>query len=62
MLRDIPFSWRDFFDTWVMAYKKGYEDGYSDKAKDVGYRPSSFSHPPDVLRKIFESVKEQEEE
>lgn len=62
MERKVLFSWHEFFEAWKMAYRKGYEDGYMDKSKGNSFRPEAYSHPPDVLMKIFESVSEQEEE
>lgn len=59
--RKVEFEWTDFFEIWRLAYKKGYEMGYTDRGNDK-YSPESCSHPPDVLRKIFYQFEQEEEE
>lgn len=54
------FSWSDLFEIWMMAYKKGYGVGYMDKSRDYEYNQTAYAHPPEVLRKIFESSEEEE--
>lgn len=54
------FSWSDLFEIWMMAYKKGYETGYMDRTRGYEYNPTAYAHPPEVLRKIFESSEEEE--
>lgn len=48
-----------FFEIWMMAYKKGYENGYMDKVRGHEYNSGAYAQPPDVLRKIFESSEEE---
>lgn len=60
--RKVEFEWADFIELWRMAYKKGYEDGYIDRAKGNNYRPESYVNPPEVMRKIFVSFEQEEEE
>lgn len=55
------FVWSDLFDIWIMAYKRGYEHGYRDKARGFEYNSDDFAQPPDVLLKIFESSEENKE-
>lgn len=53
------FSWSDLFEIWMMAYKKGYENGYMDKVRGHEYNSGAYAQPPDVLLKIFESSEEE---
>lgn len=53
------FIWSDLFEIWMMAYKKGYETGYMDKFRGYEYNPTAYAHPPEVLKKIFESSEEE---
>lgn len=51
------FSWSDLLEIWIMAYERGYEHGYRDKAIGCEYNSGTYAQPPDVLLKIFESSK-----
>lgn len=50
----------DKFGSLMMAYKKGYETGYMDRVRGHEYNLTAYAHPPEVLRKIFESSEEEE--
>lgn len=59
--KKVEFGWTDFLEIWKLAYGRGYEMGYTDR--DNGdYNPESRSYPPNVLRKIFMSFEQEEEE
>ena len=51
----VEFTWSDLHEIWMMAYRRGYESGYMDKANNHDYYSGTFAQPPEVLRKIFES-------
>ena len=54
------FSWNDLSEIWTMAYKEGYENGYMNGSEGYDYNSMAYAHPPEVLRKIFESSEEEE--
>lgn len=33
----MKFSWSDLSEIWMMAYKKGYESGCMDKAREYEF-------------------------
>lgn len=53
------FNCSELFEIWIMAYKKGYESGYMDKAIGCEYNSGTYAQPPEVLRKIFEPIEEE---
>lgn len=57
--KETKFSWSDLFEIWMMAYKKGYENGYMDKVRGHEYNSGAYAQPPDVLLKIFEPIEEE---
>lgn len=59
--RKVEFGWTDLFEIWKLAYRKGYEMGYTDR-NNGDYSPESCSYPPDVLRKIFYQFEQEEKE
>ncbi len=58
---ETKFSWSDLFEIWMMAYKKGYETGYMDRARGHEYNLTAYAHPQEVLRKSFESSEEEDD-
>jgi hypothetical protein len=57
--KERKFSLSDIFEIWIMAYKRGYENGYMDKAIGCEYNSGTYEQPPEVLRKIFEPSEEE---